>query len=50
MLLHSLLLVPPVAACGWQGGIKGGKTRANSLTPEQRKEVAQKADNTRLKK
>jgi len=28
---------------GRAGGLKGGKARANSLTPERRKEIAQKA-------
>ena len=28
---------------GRMGGLKGGKARANKLTPEQRKEIAKKA-------
>jgi hypothetical protein len=32
---------------GHLGGIKGGKARANKLTPEQRREIAQKAAQTR---
>jgi len=28
---------------GRKGGLKGGKARANSLTPEQRSEIAKKA-------
>lgn len=31
------------AALGRLGGLKGGKARAAALTPEQRKEIAQKA-------
>lgn len=31
------------AALGRAGGLKGGKARAASLTPEKRKEIAQKA-------
>ena len=34
---------------GHLGGLKGGKARANKLTPEQRKEIAQKAAKTRWK-
>jgi len=30
-------------ALGRLGGLKGGKARADSLTPERRKEIAQKA-------
>ena len=30
-------------ALGRLGGLKGGKARANKLTPERRKEIAQKA-------
>jgi hypothetical protein len=37
-------------ALGHQGGLKGGKARANSLTPEQRKEIAQKAAKARWNK
>jgi hypothetical protein len=28
---------------GRQGGLKGGEARSNSLSPERRKEIAQKA-------
>jgi hypothetical protein len=35
---------------GRRGGIKGGPARANALTPERRKEIAQKAANTRWAK
>ena len=34
---------PAAVALGRLGGLKGGKARAISLTPEQRKEIAQKA-------
>ena len=34
-------------ALGHIGGLKGGKARAEKLTPEQRKEIAQKAANVR---
>jgi hypothetical protein len=34
---------PAAVALGRLGGLKGGKVRANSMTPEQRKEIAQKA-------
>lgn len=34
-------------ALGYKGGLKGGKTRANKLTPEQRKEIAKKAAQAR---
>lgn len=37
-------------ALGHAGGLKGGKARANKLTPEQRKEIAQLAARTRWKK
>jgi hypothetical protein len=35
---------------GRKGGLKGGRARADSLTPEQRKEIAQAAANRRWKK
>ena len=35
---------------GRQGGLKGGKARAESLTPEQRKKIAQDAANKRWKR
>lgn len=38
---------PAAVALGRLGGLKGGKARANSLTSEQRKEIAQKAANKR---
>ena len=34
---------PAAVALGRLGGLKGGKTRAANLTPEQRKEIAKKA-------
>lgn len=41
---------PAAVALGRLGGLKGGKARANSLTPEQRKEIAQRAAQKRWKK
>lgn len=38
---------PAAQALGRLGGLKGGKARAASLTPEQRKEVAKKAAEAR---
>lgn len=38
---------PAAVALGRRGGLKGGKARADSLTPEQRKESAQKAAKAR---
>ncbi len=35
---------------GKKGGAKGGKARADSLTPKRRKAIAQKAAKTRWKK
>lgn len=35
------------AALGRKGGLKGGKARAKSLTPERRAEIAKKAAKTR---
>lgn len=34
---------PAAQALGRLGGLKGGKARAASMTPERRKEIAQKA-------
>lgn len=34
---------PAAVALGRLGGLKGGKARANSLTKEQRQEIAKKA-------
>lgn len=41
---------PAAVALGHLGGLKGGKARANKLTPEQRKEIAQKAAKARWSK
>ena len=41
---------PAAVALGRLGGKKGGKARADSLTPEQRKEIAQKAAKARWNK
>jgi len=38
---------PAAVALGRLGGLKGGKARADSLTPEQRKEIARKAAQAR---
>ena len=38
---------PAAVALGRLGGLKGGKARANKLTPEQRKEISQKAAKAR---
>jgi hypothetical protein len=40
---------PAAVALGRLGGLKGGKARANKLTPEQRKEIARKAAQARWK-
>lgn len=34
---------PAAVALGRKGGLKGGKARAKALSPERRKEIAQKA-------
>ncbi len=41
---------PAAVLLGRMGGLKGGKARAASLTPERRKEIAKKAAATRWKK
>jgi len=41
---------PAAVALGRLGGLKGGKARAKKLTPEQRKEISQKAAKARWKK
>lgn len=41
---------PAAVALGRLGGLKGGMARANKLTPEQRKEIAQKAAKARWAK
>ena len=38
---------PAAVALGRKGGLKGGKARAEALTPEQRKESARKAAEAR---
>jgi hypothetical protein len=39
--------LPPKAAAGRKGGIKGGKVRAERLTPEERSASARKAAQAR---
>lgn len=41
---------PAAVALGRLGGLKGGKARAAKLTPEQRKEIARKAAQSRWQK
>jgi hypothetical protein len=41
---------PAAVELGRLGGLKGGKARAESLTPEQRTEIAKKAAQARWKK
>jgi len=41
---------PAAVALGKLGGAKGGKARADKLTPERRKEIAQKAGQKRWSK
>lgn len=48
--IHKETKNPAAVALGRLGGLKGGKARSNSLTPEQRKEIAQKAAAKRWKK
>jgi hypothetical protein len=38
---------PAAVALGRRGGLKGGKARAEKLTPEQRSEIARKAARAR---
>ena len=40
---------PAAVALGRKGGLKGGKARAEKLTPEQRSEIAKKAAKARWK-
>lgn len=40
---------PAAVSLGRLGGLKGGKARANKLTPEKRKEIARKAAESRWK-
>jgi len=41
---------PNAVALGRLGGLKGGKARAERLTPEQRQEIAKRAASTRWQK
>lgn len=41
---------PHAVALGRRGGLKGGKARADKLTPEQRSEIARRAAQARWKK
>lgn len=41
---------PAAVALGRMGGLKGGKARAEAMTPERRSEIARKAAETRWKK
>lgn len=41
---------PAAVALGRLGGLKGGKARAKKLSPQQRKEIAQKAAQSRWKR
>jgi hypothetical protein len=41
---------PAAVALGKLGGLKGGRARAEKLTPNQRKAIARKAANTRWSK
>ena len=41
---------PAAVALGRKGGLKGGKARANSLTAEERSEIAKKAAKARWDK
>jgi len=41
---------PHAVALGRLGGLKGGKARASKLSPEKRKEIAEKAAKSRWRK
>lgn len=41
---------PAAVALGRRGGLKGGKARAKGMSPERRKEIAQKAAKARWAK
>jgi hypothetical protein len=41
---------PAAVALGRKGGLRGGKARAESMTPERRKEIAEAAAKARWKK
>lgn len=49
---HLRLVVkdPAAVALGRKGGLKGGKARADALSPKKRKEIAKKAAEARWKK
>lgn len=38
---------PAAVALGRRGGLKGGKARSESMTPERRREIAKKASRSR---
>lgn len=40
----------PMADLGRSGGLKGGKARAESMTPERRSEIAKRAAQSRWKR
>ena len=46
----SIVKNPAAVALGRLGGLKGGKARAEKLTPEKRKEISQKAARKRWAK
>jgi hypothetical protein len=46
----SIVKNPAAVALGRLGGLKGGKARANKLTPEHRREIAVKAARARWSK
>jgi len=46
----SLTKNPAAVALGRRGGLKGGKARAEKLTPEQRKAIAQQGGKARWAK
>ncbi len=46
---ETTLEVPPANEFARAGGLKGGKARAKALTPERRKEIAERAANARWK-
>lgn len=49
-IVDSVVKDPAAVSLGRRGGLKGGKARAASLTPERRKEIAQKAAKKRWEK
>ena len=42
--------LPPKAAAGQKGGLRGGRARAESLTPEERSRIAKRAAEARWRK